>query len=73
MKNTLLELMADVLHPERQEQFADHPNRTLKGSDLTQSTPAALLNAVKEIVISSEGLLSDRESQRMADIKARRA
>lgn len=71
MKNSVLSLMAEVLHPDKQEQFADHPNRTLKKADLTQSTPEAIQGACKEIRILTEEILSIDEFQKLKEIKRR--
>lgn len=71
MKNSVSSLMAEVLHPDKQEQFADHPNRKLKPADLTQSTPEAIQGACKEIRILTEEILSIDEFQKLKEIKRR--
>lgn len=69
MKNSLLNLMADVLHPERQEQMYFHPNSRLKQVDLTQSTPAALQGACKSARFDLSEILDNKEIEKVNRIK----
>lgn len=65
MKNNLLNLMAEVLHPDKQDDVYAHPNLLLKEIDLTQSTPEALQGACKDAKFTVSEFLSDAEMKRL--------
>ena len=69
MKNSLLNLMADVLHPDRQDEIYFHPNSLMKEVDLTQSTPAALQGACKDIQFNLSEILDSKEMTKVKRIK----
>lgn len=65
MKNSLLNLMADVLHPNKQDDVYAHPNLLLREIDLTQSTPEALQGACKDVRFAVSEFLSESELKRL--------
>lgn len=69
MTNNLLNLMADVLHPDRQDEIYFHPNSMMKEIDLTQSTPAALQGACKDIHFNLSEILDSKEMTKVKRIK----
>lgn len=71
IKNSLLDLMADVLHPERQNEIYFHPNSKMKPVDLTQSTPEALEGACKSARFDIMDLLDSKEIDRLKGLKRR--
>ena len=70
LKNNLLNLMAEVLRPDKQDDVYAHPNLLLRDIDLIQSTPEALRNACKEARLSARDSLSDGEMKRLKGLRA---
>lgn len=69
IKNSLLDLMADVLHPERQNEIYFHPNSRMKPIDLTQSTHEALEGACKDVKFNLSEILDSKEMTKVKRIK----
>ena len=65
LKNNLLNLMAEVLHPNKQGDVYAHPNLLLREIDLTQSTPEALQGACKDARFTVSEFLSESEMKRL--------